>query len=339
MRGIERHWQSVTPVSALLYPLSLLFGAAVKLRRGLYRSGISPSTRLPVPVIVVGNVTVGGTGKTPLVLWLVEFLRARGFKPGIVCRGYGGSSGSPQRVAPASDPLVVGDEAVLLARRGRCEVWAGADRVAAGQALLAQPAACNVVISDDGLQHYALARDLEICVVDAGRGFGNGWMLPAGPLREALSRLAGVDVIVVNHDLRGEPHPTLAGLPGAVTRVNLRVEGREFRNLADAALRVGPEHFRGRTVHAIAGIGNPQRFFSLLRLLGLDFAARTFRDHHPYTAADLAYAGTETVLMTEKDAVKCRRFAKASHWELAVDAVPGPALGERVLQLLEKRHG
>jgi len=339
MAWIESHWERVTPVSALLYPLSVLFGAAVKVRRGLYDSGIAPSLRLPVPVIVVGNITVGGTGKTPLVLWLVEFLRARGFKPGIVCRGYGGKSRSPQRVAPESDPLVVGDEAVLLARRGRCDVWAGADRVTAGLALLTPPAACDVVISDDGLQHYALARDLEICVVDEGRGFGNGWLLPAGPLREPPSRLARVDAIVVNHDLRGEPHSTLAALPGTVVRVNMRVEGREFRNLVNPAQRVGPEHFRGRIVHAIAGIGNPQRFFSLLRLFGLDIAARAFPDHHPFSAADLAYAGTETVLMTEKDAVKCRRFARESHWELAVDAVPGPAVGERVLQLLEKKRG
>lgn len=339
MPWIESHWERVTPVSALLYPLSLLFGAAVRVRRGLYDSGIANSSRLPVPVIVVGNITVGGTGKTPLVLWLVEFLRARGFKPGIVCRGYGGTSRSPQRVAPESDPLVVGDEAVLLARRGRCEVWTGADRVAAGLALLAPPAACDVVISDDGLQHYALARDLEICVVDEARGFGNGWLLPAGPLREPPTRLAQVDAIVVNHDLRGEPHSTLAGLPGAVVRVNMRVEGREFRNLVNPEQRVGPEHFRGGTVHAIAGIGQPQRFFSLLRLFGLDIAARAFPDHHPFTAADLAFAGTETVLMTEKDAVKCRRFAKNTHWELAVDAAPGPALGERVLQLLEKRRG
>ena len=339
MAWIERHWQSVTPVSALLYPLSLLFGAVVKVRRALHAGGISPSTRLPVPVIVVGNITVGGTGKTPLVLWLAEFLRARGLKPGIICRGYGGRSRSPQRVAPTSDPLVVGDEAVLLARRGGCEVWAGADRVAAALALLAAPAPCDVVISDDGLQHYALARDLEICVVDAGRGFGNGWLLPAGPLREPPSRLAQVDAIVVNHDIRDEPHPTLAGLPDTVPRINMRVEGRQFRNLANPAQCVGPEHFRGRTVHAIAGIGNPQRFFSLLRLFGLDIAARPFPDHHPFTAADLAYAGTETVLMTEKDAVKCRRFAKNTHWELAVDAAPGPALGERVLQLLEKRRG
>ena len=336
MAWIESHWERVTPVSALLYPLSLLFGAAVKVRRGLYGGGISPSIRLPVPVIVIGNITVGGTGKTPLVLWLAEFLRARGLQPGIVCRGYGGRSRSAQRVAPESDPLVVGDEAVLLARRGRCEVWAGADRVAAALALLAAQAPCDIVISDDGLQHYALARDLEICVVDGGRGFGNGWLLPAGPLREPPSRLAQVDAIVVNHDLRGEPHPTLAGLPDHIPRVNMRVEGREFRNLANPAQRVGPEHFRGKTVHAIAGIGNPQRFFSLLRLFGLDIAARSFPDHHPYTAADLAYAGTDAVLMTEKDAVKCRRFARESYWELAVDAVPGPALGELVLRGLER---
>jgi tetraacyldisaccharide 4'-kinase len=270
-------------------------------------------------------------------LWLAAFLRARGLTPGIVCRGYGGRSRSPQRVAPKSDPLVVGDEAVLLARRGCCEVWAGADRAAAALALLGAQPPCDVVISDDGLQHYALARDLEICVVDGGRGFGNGWLLPAGPLREPRSRLAQVDTIVVNHDFRGEPHPTLAGLPDDIPRVNMRVEGREFRNLANPAQRVGPEHFRGKTVHAVAGIGNPQRFFSLLRLFGLDITTRPFPDHHPFTASDLAYAGTNTVLMTEKDAVKCQRFARESYWELAVDAVPGPALGAEVLRGLERK--
>jgi tetraacyldisaccharide 4'-kinase len=330
MAWIESHWERVTPVSALLYPLSLLYGAVASIRR----AAATPA-RLPVPVIVAGNLTVGGTGKTPLVLWLAEFLTSRGYTPGIVSRGYGGRGRAPRRVLPESDPLACGDEAVLLARRSGCPVWAGADRVAAGEALLASQPACNIVLSDDGLQHYRLARDVEICVVDAARGFGNGWLLPAGPLRETLTRLAGVDAVIVNGD-GSAPHPSIALLPGNAARFAMTLEGREFRNLLNPGQAAGAELFRGKRVHAIAGIGNPQRFFSHLRALGLDFVAHPFPDHHPFTAADLAYDGLEAVVMTEKDAVKCKSFATEMHWELAVDAAPDPAAGELVLRKLGK---
>jgi tetraacyldisaccharide 4'-kinase len=330
MAWIESHWERVTPVSALLYPLSLLYGAVASIRR----AAATPA-RLPVPVIVAGNLTVGGTGKTPLVLWLAEFLTSRGYTPGIVSRGYGGRGRAPRRVLPESDPLACGDEAVLLARRSGCPVWAGADRVAAGEALLASQPACNIVLSDDGLQHYRLARDVEICVVDAARGFGNGWLLPAGPLRETLTRLAGVDAVIVNGD-GSAPHPSIAHLPGNAARFAMTLEGREFRNLLNPGQAAGAELFRGKRVHAIAGIGNPQRFFSHLRALGLDFVAHPFPDHHPFTAADLAYDGLEAVVMTEKDAVKCKSFATEMHWELAVDAAPDPAAGELVLRKLGK---
>jgi tetraacyldisaccharide 4'-kinase len=330
MAWIESHWERVTPVSALLYPLSLLYGAVASIRR----AAATPA-RLPVPVIVAGNLTVGGTGKTPLVLWLAEFLTSRGYTPGIVSRGYGGRGRAPRRVLPESDPLACGDEAVLLARRSGCPVWAGADRVAAGEALLASQPACNIVLSDDGLQHYRLARDVEICVVDAARGFGNGWLLPAGPLRETLTRLAGVDAVIVNGD-GSAPHPSIARLPGNAARFAMTLEGREFRNLLNPGQAAGAEIFRGKRVHAIAGIGNPQRFFSHLRALGLDFVAHPFPDHHPFTAADLAYDGLEAVVMTEKDAVKCKSFATEMHWELAVDAAPDPAAGELVLRKLGK---
>jgi tetraacyldisaccharide 4'-kinase len=338
MAWIERHWQRFTPVSAALCPLSLLFGAAAAARRAAYRNGIVARVRLPVPVIVAGNITAGGTGKTPLALWLAARLRAWGYTPGIVCRGYGGRSRAPQRVSPDSDPYVLGDEAVLLARRSGCEVWTAADRVAAGQSLLAgtRPA-CDVLISDDGLQHYALARDVEICVVDAARGFGNGWLLPAGPLRELPSRLATVDAVVIHAAEGGAPHPSIGAMAADTPRFTMRLQGSEFRNLRDPARRVGPEHFRGRRVHAIAGIGDPRRFFRHLQGLGIEVTAHPFPDHHPYAASDIAYAGAEAVLMTEKDAVKCRRFAAESHWELAVDAAPDDALGERVLQLLRSR--
>lgn len=338
MAWIERHWERFTPVSAVLSPLSLLFGAAAAARRAAYRNGLIPRARLPVPVVVAGNITAGGTGKTPLALWLAARIRAGGYTPGIVCRGYGGRSMGAQRVLPDSDPYVLGDEAVLLARRSGCEVWTGADRVAAGRSLLAgaRPA-CDVLISDDGLQHYALARDVEICVVDAARGFGNGWLLPAGPLRELPSRLTSVDAVVIHAADGGAPHPAIGGILADTPRFTMRLRGSEFRNLRDPARRVGPEYFRDRRVHAIAGIGDPHRFFRHLQGLGLDFAPHPFPDHHPYAASDVAYPGAEAVLMTEKDAVKCRRFAVESHWELAVDAVPDDALGEWVLRKLKTR--
>lgn len=340
MRSIERHWQSVTPVSVLLHPASLVYGALVCARRAAYRAGLARCARLPVPVIVVGNLTVGGTGKTPLVLWLAHFLRAVGRRPAIVARGYGGRTRSPRRVAPDSDPLECGDEAVLLAQASGCAVWIGADRAAAARAALAVHPSCDVLLSDDGLQHYALARDLEICAVDAARGFGNGLLLPAGPLREPLGRLARVDAIVLNGD--APLHPSIAASPAGPPRFAMRLEGRTFRNLLHPERLAGPESFRGKRVHAVAGIGNPRRFFDQLRALGLEFTPHVFPDHHPFTASDLVFAGAEALVMTEKDAVKCRRFAAESHWALAVEAVPDPALGELVLRKLEataKRPG
>lgn len=330
MAWIERHWQSVTPVSALLYPVSLLYGAAAAARRVM----LAPS-RLGVPVVVVGNITAGGTGKTPLVLWLAEFLRSCGRAPGIVCRGYGGSLREPRRVLPDSDPATNGDEAVLLARRSACEVWAGADRVAAARELLESRRDCDVVLSDDGLQHYGLARDVEICVVDAARGFGNGWFLPAGPLRERPSRIASVDAVVLNTGAGGAPHPSVAAIPPGPPRFALALEGREFSNVLNPGRTAGADAFRGRRVHAVAGIGDPRRFFLQLQGMGLDFTAHAFPDHHPFSASDLAFAGAEAVLMTEKDAVKCRAYADEHHWALRVDAQVDPALGERVLRKLE----
>jgi tetraacyldisaccharide 4'-kinase len=315
----------------------MLFGAATGARRAAYRAGLIPGIKLPVPVIVSGNITVGGTGKTPLALWLAATLRACGRTPGIVCRGYGGRSSTPQRVLPDSDPHACGDEAVLLARRSGCEVWVGVDRVAVARSLLSARPACDVLVSDDGLQHYALARDIELCVVDAARGFGNGWLLPAGPLRERPSRLATVDAVVVNAGDGKALHPSLALIPAQTARFTMKLEGREFRNILNPEHRVGPGYFSGRRTHAVAGIGNPQRFFSQLQALGLEFTAHPFPDHHRFAASELAYAGAEAVLMTEKDAVKCRGFAAQTHWELPVDAVPDSALGEWVLNKLEVR--
>ena len=338
MPWIERHWERVTPVSAALSPLSVLFGAAAATRRAAYRNGLLAAVRLPVPVVVAGNITAGGTGKTPLALWLAAGLRAKGYRPGIVSRGYGGRSGEPQRVLPDSDPLACGDEAVLIARRSGCAVWTAADRVAAGRSLLAaaQPA-CDVLISDDGLQHYALARDVEICVVDAARGFGNGWLLPAGPLRERPSRAATVDAVVLNVGHETARHASLEAIPAGVPQFMMRLVGSTFRNVLDPRRQVGADHFHGKRVHAVAGIGHPARFFAQLRVLGVEFTSHSFPDHHPYSASDLEFPAADAVLMTEKDAVKCRRFARESYWELAVDAVLDDALLERVLRKLRSR--
>ena len=313
-------------MSALLYPLSLLFRSIVALRRAAFRASLLRSHRLAVPVIVVGNITVGGTGKTPLVLWLAEFLLQHGFRPGIVSRGYGSSAHAPRRVTPLSDPASVGDEPVLLAQRSGSPVWVGTNRVAVGDALLRAHAECDVVLSDDGLQHYPLQRDMEIAVIDGARGLWNGLMRPAGPLREPPARLLTVDAVVIN----GPAHALETVTPAYA----MRLEGREFRNLLNPAHVVGPAHFQRQHVHAIAGIGNPRRFFAHLEALGLQFEAHAFPDHHSYRAADLAFPHADAILMTEKDAVKCAAFAAETHWVLRVDAVPDPELGELILRKL-----
>lgn len=325
MRGIERHWQGITPVSLLLYPLSLVFRAAVAVRRAAYRAGILATTRLPVPVIVVGSIAVGGSGKTPLVLWLAAFLRERGRRPGIVSRGYGGTASGPAPVPAHGDPRRYGDEPVLLAQRSGCPVWIGADRAAAGQALLAAHPDCDVIVSDDGLQHYRLARDIEIVVLYTGSG-RNSWLLPAGPLREPAARVTEADAIVIH-----ESPPAAPLFSSDPPAFSMTLEGGLFHNLLNPAATAGADRFRHRNVHAIAGIAHPGRFFQHLEGMGLAFTAHPFPDHHPFTASELELAGADAVLMTEKDAVKCQPYADERHWALRVEARVDPALGELVL--------
>jgi tetraacyldisaccharide 4'-kinase len=319
---LERHWTRVTPVSLLLLPLSLLFCALVQLRRTLYNLGMLRRTKLPVPVIVVGNITVGGTGKTPLVIWLADFLRQAGYRPGIVTRGYRGNSPSwPVAVTSQTSAEQVGDEAVLLARRSGCPVVAGPDRVAAARQHVAQ--GCNVILSDDGLQHYRLRRDIEIAVIDGVRRFGNRLCLPAGPLREPVLRLKSVFVRIAN----GAPQPGEAGMTLVPTG---------FYSLAKPERRASADQFRDGPVHAVAGIGNPERFFSSLRELGLDVIPHPFPDHHAFQAADLKFDDDRPVLMTEKDAVKCQHIASTRCWVLAVDARPEVGLGEQIVHRLKE---
>lgn len=325
MRGIERHWYRNTFLSRLLAPLGWLYCLIAALRRALYRRHILRSTHPGAPVIIVGNLTVGGSGKTPLVIWLVRFLKDHGRKPGIVTRGYGGSAAEwPQAVTPESDPDAVGDEPVLLAREAGCPVVADPDR-ARGARRLVQMLGCDIVVSDDGLQHYRLARDLEIAVIDGARRFGNGRCLPAGPLREPLSRLSAVDARVT----LGAPQPGEWGMAFATGTFH-RLEAPETTAEAD--------RFRGQPVHAVAGIGHPRRFFEHLRGLGLQVIEHPFPDHHRFRAEELQFRDGGEILMTQKDAVKCERLAGVTGWYLAVATQPDPALGE-FLQRWLKEHG
>jgi tetraacyldisaccharide 4'-kinase len=295
------------------------------MRRILYRIGLLRVVVLDVPVIVVGNITVGGTGKTPLVIWLAERLRQWGFKPGIVTRGYGGKARQwPCEVTRESLAKEVGDEALLLRRRTGCPVYAGADRPAAAQRLLAAHQ-CDLIISDDGMQHYALARDLEIAVIDGARRFGNGLCLPAGPMRETRKRLASTDLVIVNGEAGTQEHAMQLKLTDAFA---LDARG-ESRALSD---------FMGQQVDAIAGIGYPDRFFEMLQGAGLDVERHPFPDHHPFSAGDLLPFSKRTVLMTEKDAVKCERFAQPGYWYVPALAVVGEDF-ESALFALIKRLG
>jgi tetraacyldisaccharide 4'-kinase len=310
-RFIERRWYGARAPWWLL-PFSWLFGCGVRLRRWAYRTGVFASRHPGVPVVVVGNLTVGGAGKTPLVIWLATQLRKRGMRVGIVLRGYGGSARVPTLVSADSDPLVVGDEALLLAQRTDCTVCVGRDRAAAAERLVAE--GCQLILADDGLQHLALRRDVEIVVIDGVRGFGNGALLPAGPLREPLTRIRMADVVVVN----GEPAAALATVVGHPPVMQLRpVELVQLNTGARSPL----EMLRGRRVHAVAGIGHPARFFAQLRTLGALIEEHAFADHQRYLPHDLTFDGAGLIVMTEKDAVKCRALANDRMWMLTVEAL------------------
>jgi len=327
-----RHWYRLSPVSLLLFPIGLVYGLAVRLRRLLYRLNVLTSIRLPVPVIVVGNLTVGGTGKTPLVLWLAAELQQQGRRPAILCRGYGGADAGPRAVLRDDDPGRVGDEPLLLAMRSGCPVWIGRDRAAAGAKMLGVHPDRDIIICDDGLQHYRIQRDLEIAVEDE-RGYGNGLLLPAGPLREPPDR--PVDATVLNGEPAGSEMAQQGaqqgrgqqrgGHGGAATAFRMRLEPRGFCFVHDPARAVSLAELSGKRLHAVAGIGNPQRFFALLTRLGLDPICHAFPDHHAYAAADLEFPDCDLVLMTEKDAVKCSRSGRSDLVALRVDAMLDPA--------------
>ncbi|MEP7157077.1 MAG: tetraacyldisaccharide 4'-kinase [Betaproteobacteria bacterium] len=340
-----REWQQGSAWQIVLRPLSWLYALLTALRRLLYRIGLFNVERVDVPVIVVGNITVGGTGKTPLVLAIVQHLQKSGRRCGIISRGYTRESASAQgtviHVAPdAGDSPrrpAFSDEATLLATRSGVPVYVAADRPAAARALLAAHPDVDVIISDDGLQHYALHRDIEICVIDGARGFGNAALLPAGPLREPQSRLARIDAILVN-GISANPQWSVSAIAPHIPSFSMAL-GNELlvrvRDKAKLSMEEGVAAFSGRKIVAIAGTGNPSRFFAHLSTLGLaPGATHAFPDHHPYTAADFEPLNADIIVMTEKDAVKCKRFADDRMWFMRVDAILPDTFGDFIVKRL-----
>lgn len=313
----EEVWYADHSLKYALIPLSWLFQIVVLIRRIAYSAGVFPTRRVNVPVIVIGNITVGGTGKTPLTIWLAKHLQQKGLKPGIISRGYGGvKSNTPQQVRADSHPSQVGDEPLILVRNTGAPVAVCANRFRAAEALI-EHHQVDVVISDDGMQHFGLARDLEIVVIDGARRLGNGLCLPAGPLREPASVLQHIELIVANGTSRRGEHP-------------MEYEAKSLRRVNNPLETIAIEHFKGQSVNAVAGIGNPKRFFSLLSNLGMQVKRFPNPDHYDYQAGDLDFSDQLPVVMTEKDAVKCSDFAHDNCWYLPIEAKMNDAFSLRL---------
>jgi tetraacyldisaccharide 4'-kinase len=305
-----------------LRPLEFLFRALAALRRGLYRWGFKSSWQSPKPVVVVGNITVGGTGKTPVVIALVEYLQANGLNPGVVSRGYGATNGIfPYAVNELSSAADCGDEPLLIYRRTGCPCVVSPARVSAVQHLLAN-FDVDIVLCDDGLQHYALARDMEIAVLDEERRMGNGWCLPAGPLREPAQRLKEVDYILYRGSEDAE-----SGVPyTAESLVNLS---------SGESLAISPEQL-GEEIYAVAGIGQPSQFFKSLERSGFRVTGHAFADHHKFVAEDFAQLLGKPIIMTEKDAVKCHGLLDTQAWYVRISARLPQAVKQAVLDLAKR---
>lgn len=329
--GLQRVWYGPTCLGLPLLPLAWVFGVLIALRRLLYRAGILKTHRIDVPVVVVGNITVGGTGKTPVAAWIAHQLKMRGHRVGVVLRGYGGTHrGAPCKVLLSDNPTIVGDEALLHARRGAEIVVIGADRVAAAE--LARREGAEVIVCDDGLQHVRLERDVEIAVVDGVRGLGNGRLLPAGPLREPASRLESVHAIVQTE--RGEvSRPIEARGPLQVTA---RMQLGEAVRLTTGERRPLESLRTMNDLHAVAAIGHPEAFFAALRSAGLQFTEHALRDHSALDRGSLPFPPQATVLMTEKDAVKCHAIRQPDWWwvdlEVSLDRTDAAALLTSILE-------
>ncbi len=324
--SLQRHWNRIDALTLLLLPLSFCYGLIISIRSLLYRLGVFRVRHWNVPVLVVGNLSVGGSGKTPLVIALARGLRAKGWRPGVVSRGYGGISKGPTVVTAATDPFWVGDEPVLIAREAEVPVVVSRKRVKAVDRLL-QETQVNLVIADDGLQHLALGRTVEIAVIDGVTGHGNRLLLPAGPLREPLRRLKRVDIRVRRG---GQPKEGEYAMSVKASVAQNLVSGEEVE-LAE---------FSGAPLVAVAGIHQPERFFLTLRNLGLQIQEKAFSDHHAFQPGDIPQALDRPVLMTSKDAVKCEAFAQKNWWAVKQVVTIPQELLSHVDELLERRiHG
>ncbi|HBE92790.1 MAG TPA: tetraacyldisaccharide 4'-kinase [Gammaproteobacteria bacterium] len=321
---IQAQWQKRGLFALLMLPLAGLYCLVMALRRRAYGTGLIKSFPIDCPVIVVGNVSVGGTGKTPLVMWLVQNLVDAGYRPGVISRGYGGSATDlPMMLADDTPASVAGDEPVMIFRKTGRPVVIAPDRIAAADMLLSDTD-CNVIVSDDGLQHLRLQRDIEIAVITSDRIAGNGWCLPAGPLREPSSVLDDIDITVTRAKQSGR------------TNWQLKLKEDDCVNVASPGERRALESFSGSTIHAVAGIGNPDDFFASLRAAGLDIIEHRFPDHHAYKAADLEFSDDLAVIMTEKDAVKCLSFASPDWWSLTVSVVVDEGILNNIVNKLEE---
>jgi tetraacyldisaccharide 4'-kinase len=330
MKSLDKYWYSSNAIALLLLPVSWFYCGIVCLRKKLYQLKIKKSFFAEKPLIVIGNIAVGGSGKTPLLIALCDYLQSKGYKPGVVSRGYGGNVTGVKQVSQDDEASLVGDEPLMICQKTKVPVVVGADRVAAVNFLLAQNQ-CDVVLSDDGLQHYRMDRALEICVVDSVRGHGNGYCLPAGPLREPLSRLKEVDIIVYSN-----PDKNMAATANQDGYILNFVDLHYLNSDKQAAV----SSLAGKTVHAVAGIGNPLRFFQQLRDNGLTIVEHTFPDHHKYEESDFSGWDKECILMTEKDAVKCKSFTLPDAWFVNVKAILTESLesklANKLLPLLTK---
>ncbi len=316
-------WYEDVFIATWLTAFTMLFIDIARFRRFLYRKNILKTITLPCPVIIVGNISVGGTGKTPLVIELAKQLQQSGYRPGIISRGYGGKNCGAVAVTANSSPIQVGDEPILIAKKSACPVAIATKRAEAAQLLLNQTD-CNIILSDDGLQHYALKRNIEIAVVDGERRFGNNNCLPGGPLREPLERLNEVDFIIVNGTAQEERE-----IPMSIT-ADIAI------NLKTGAKKTLTE-FKGQNCHAIAGIGNPERFFNLLTAQGLETQNHPFPDHHLFKAKQINFKDSLPILMTEKDAVKCTEFATDKHWYVPISAHLPESFFQKLLNLLKQK--
>lgn len=322
LKRIEHYWYSQNPVAWLLLPVTGIFCLLSLIRRFLYRIHVLKTYTAPVPVIVVGNINIGGTGKTPLIIELCQQIKMAGMKPGVISRGYGGQAQVwPQQVTQESSAQQVGDEPRLIALRTGCPVVVGPNRQADVELLL-KTHDCDVILSDDGMQHYKLKRDVEIAVVDASRGFGNGFCLPSGPLREPQGRLQSVDMVILNG---GQPDQT-----------SFAIQGRQVNALNTETQCLLLENMKGQQVHAVAGIGNPGRFFQMLEAYGIQCICHAFDDHHAYQSQDFDFEDDLPVLMTEKDAVKCANFKLNNAWYVPIDIQLSATAQEQFHQILQQ---